>query len=413
MEMVYDVGKGHGDAFKHIKYMAETGEPLFPSFGSHPWSSQKNYPDFNDLQIMPKLFGGYEKAQELGRDPVYSDVETKTIIGGFASYKPTVVNAMGSTPAAHKTAELVAVAAAKQGIPYVIGENVMVTHGQERIEELINLYHTHQMPGYGGVIVQGNANEIALDIFDKAVAYGADAIEIKLGQGAKPGLGGESFIDDPAEVERFRKLGYYVEEIEDGKWLRHSAAGTPTPESLIEQVQTLKEAYNLPVWAKLGGYNDIDEIIYTLAEAGVDNITIDGSEGGTGMAPIDIMEQVGLPTLALLTKASDALNHYKDINETLTEFPTLTVSGGIYKGSHGVKALALGADAVGMGSPWVNAARINGQEGVENFGKAFLTELQMGTISTKKYNTADLDKNDVRALTLEASKMTHLPLVGE
>ncbi|MDP6627356.1 MAG: glutamate synthase-related protein [Methanopyri archaeon] len=413
-EEIHHKEKDHGERYERIKHMAETGETPFPKYGSHPWSSRKGYPGLDDIQIMPRLFGGHDKRVELGRDPIYTDVDTATEIGGLTSYMPATVCALGSTKVANGVADQIVVAAARQGVPYVIGENVMVTHGEDRLKELIDLYHANQMTGYGGILVEGNENEIALGIFDKAAAYGADGIEIKLGQGAKPGLGGIVRLTEVAEAERYRKLGYHVEDMGDGTWIRHSAAGAPSVEGLIDQVKVLKETYDIPVWAKLGGFTDVHEIVYALAEAGVDNITVDGSEGGTGMAPTDVMNEVGLPTLALLRKTRSELDAYaEEFPDAEDDLPTLIIAGGIYKGSQVVKSLALGADAAGMGRPWINAARFNGEEGVENYGGALLQEIQMSTLTTKRYDTADLDRSDVRALTVETSRVADLPLIGE
>lgn len=168
----------------------------------------------------------------------------------------------------------------------------------------------------------------------------ADAIEIKIGQGAKPGQGGllpaEKVTDEIAEV---RKIG-------KGKDI-HSPAHHPdikNIEDLKKKIDWLREvSKGAPIILKLGA-GDVEADIKLAVQANPDIIAIDGLEGGTGAAPEVMLNEVGIPTLSALIKARETLDKLGAKQE-------LWIAGGLNKGGDFAKALALGADAVFVAFP--------------------------------------------------------------
>ncbi|ADL13331.1 FMN-binding glutamate synthase family protein [Acetohalobium arabaticum] len=169
------------------------------------------------------------------------------------------------------------------------------------------------------------------------------AIEIKIGQGAKPGIGGHL----PGE-----KVGKEVSEtrmIPEG-----SDALSPAPhhdiysiEDLRQLIYALKEAtdYEKPVSVKISAVHNVAAIAAGIATAGADIIAIDGYRGGTGAAPTMIRDNVGIPIELALAAVDDRLRE-----ERLRNNVSLVVSGSIRNSADIVKAVALGADAVYVSS---------------------------------------------------------------
>ncbi len=85
------------------------------------------------------------------------------------------------------------------------------------------------------------------------------------------------------------------------------------------------------IWLKLGPYADLDEVIETAVKAGVDCITIDGSEGGTGMSPLVAMRELGYPTIVCLKKIYEAKK--KGLKTTML------IAGRLFDGGHLVKSM--------------------------------------------------------------------------
>ncbi|MBM7622650.1 glutamate synthase-related protein [Sporohalobacter salinus] len=169
------------------------------------------------------------------------------------------------------------------------------------------------------------------------------AIEIKIGQGAKPGIGGHL----PGE-----KVGKEVSKtrmIPEG-----SDALSPAPhhdiysiEDLRQLIYALKEAtdYEKPVSVKISAVHNVAAIAAGIATAGADIIAIDGYRGGTGAAPTMIRDNVGIPIELALAAVDDRLRE-----EGLRNNVSLVVSGSIRNSADIVKAVALGADAVYVSS---------------------------------------------------------------
>lgn len=165
------------------------------------------------------------------------------------------------------------------------------------------------------------------------------AIEIKIGQGAKPGIGGHlpgsKIVGD---ISRTRM-------IPEG-----SDAISPAPhhdiysiEDLRQLVYSLKEAtnYEKPVIVKIAAVHNVSAIASGIARSGADIIAIDGFRGGTGAAPTRIRDNVGIPIELALASVDSRLRE-----EGIRENVSLVVGGSIRNSSDIVKAIALGADAV-------------------------------------------------------------------
>lgn len=169
------------------------------------------------------------------------------------------------------------------------------------------------------------------------------AIEIKMGQGAKPGIGGHlpgAKVLDEISQTRMIPTG--------------SDAISPAPhhdiysiEDLRQLVYSLKETtnYEKPVMVKVAAVHNISAIASGVARSGADIIVIDGFRGGTGAAPTRIRDSVGIPIELALAAVDERLRE-----EGIRHNVSLVISGGIRNSADIVKAIALGADAVYIGT---------------------------------------------------------------
>ncbi|MDR0249611.1 MAG: alpha-hydroxy-acid oxidizing protein [Oscillospiraceae bacterium] len=169
------------------------------------------------------------------------------------------------------------------------------------------------------------------------------AIEIKMGQGAKPGIGGHlpgaKIIGD---ISRTRM-------IPEG-----SDAISPAPhhdiysiEDLRQLVYSLKEAtdYRKPVIVKIAAVHNVAAIASGIARSGADVIAIDGFRGGTGAAPTRIRDNVGIPIELALAGVDKRLR-----DEGIRDNVSIVAGGSIRSSADIIKAAALGADCVYIGT---------------------------------------------------------------
>jgi len=214
-------------------------------------------------------------------------------------------------------------------------------------KELGTLYNT----GEGGLhkdLYQYGSNvmvQVASGRFGVSEAYlnAGVAIEIKVGQGAKPGIGGHlpgEKVNDQISETRMIPVG--------------ADAISPAPhhdiysiEDLRQLIFALKEAtnYTKPVSVKIAAVHHVAAIASGVARAGADIITIDGFRGGTGAAPQVIRDNVGIP-MELALAAVDARLRDEGIRNQVS----IVVGGGVRSSGDAIKAIALGADAINMGT---------------------------------------------------------------
>ena len=277
----------------------------------------------------------------------------------------------------------------------------------------------------------------------------ADAIEIVVGQGAKPGGGGmllgQKISDRVAEM---RNLPIGIDQ--------RSACRHPDwtgPDDLEIKILEIREitGWEKPIYVKIGGARPYYDTALAI-KAGADVVVLDGMQGGTAATQDVFIEHVGQPTLACIRPAVEALqdlNMYRSVQ--------LVVSGGIRTGADVAKALALGADVVSIGTAalvalgdndpaleseynelgtragcyddWHEgldpagittqdpklAARLDpviGGNRIKNYLKVMTLELQTLARACGKNDVRNLEREDLCALSVEAAAMAQVPLAG-
>jgi glutamate synthase domain-containing protein 2 len=277
----------------------------------------------------------------------------------------------------------------------------------------------------------------------------ADAIEVVVGQGAKPGGGGMLLGQKISDrVAGMRNLPTGIDQ--------RSACRHPDwtgPDDLEIKILELREitSWEKPIYIKIGGARPYFDT--TLAvKAGADVVVLDGMQGGTAATQDVFIEHVGQPTLACIRPAVQAL---QDMG--MHRKVQLVVSGGIRTGADVAKALALGADAVSIGTAamiaigdndpkWESEYNALGttagayddwHEGLDpagittqnpelasrldpvvagrrlsNYLKVMTLEAQTIARACGKSHVHNLEPEDLCALTVEASAMSGVPLAG-
>jgi len=283
-------------------------------------ASQVTNPPIDSLRepMETKVFLG-RKSEKIKRDEngkIITKLEPQLEIS-----VPIMFAAMSYGSISYNAHECLAKASEKLGILYNTGEGGL--HG--------NLYQ------YGkNTIVQVASGRFG--VYKDYLEAGA-AIEIKIGQGAKPGIGGHlpgsKIVGDISKTRM----------IPEG-----SAAISPAPhhdiysiEDLRQLIYSLKEAteYKKPIIVKVAAVHNIAAIASGIARSGADIIAIDGFRGGTGAAPTRIRDNVGIPIELALASVDQRLRE-----EGIRGNISIVASGSIRNSADVIKAIALGADAV-------------------------------------------------------------------
>jgi glutamate synthase domain-containing protein 2 len=277
----------------------------------------------------------------------------------------------------------------------------------------------------------------------------ADAIEVVVGQGAKPGGGGmllgQKISDRVAEM---RDLPAGIDQ--------RSACRHPDwtgPDDLEIKIEELREItdWRKPIFVKVGASRPYYDVALAV-KAGADVVVVDGMQGGTAATQEVFIEHVGIPTLAAVPHAVEALQELGMHRKV-----QLIVSGGIRSGADVAKALALGADAVSIGigalvalgdnapeldeeyrrigsaagfyDDWHEGrdpagistqdpeleARFDPEEGgrrLANYLRTMTLEAQTLARACGKSHVHNLEPEDLVALTIEAAAMARVPLAG-
>ncbi|MFD1707712.1 FMN-binding glutamate synthase family protein [Siminovitchia sediminis] len=173
-----------------------------------------------------------------------------------------------------------------------------------------------------------------------------DAIEIQLGQGAQGSTPQRTTAKNIGED--FREV-FGLEEGEDA--LIHSRLpGVDTKEDFIQLVKRLRDETGVPIGVKIAASHHLEKELQVAVEAEVDFVTLDGAEGGTHGGPPTLQDDIGLPTLFAITRAAEFLSKkgvIRDIN--------LLAAGGLVTPGQMLKAIALGADGVYIGTAAIMA----------------------------------------------------------
>ncbi|OYD07799.1 FMN-binding glutamate synthase family protein [Paludifilum halophilum] len=173
-----------------------------------------------------------------------------------------------------------------------------------------------------------------------------DAIEIQLGQGAQGSSPQRSAAKNIGP--EYREV-FELKEGEDAQ-IHSRLPGVHTKEDFIQLVRRLREETGVPVGLKIAATHHLEKELDIALQSEVDFVTLDGAEGGThGGAPI-LQDDLGLPTLFAITRARDFLARKKAIGNV-----SLISTGGLVTPGHMLKALALGSDAVYIGTTAVLA----------------------------------------------------------
>ena len=277
----------------------------------------------------------------------------------------------------------------------------------------------------------------------------ADAIEIVIGQGAKPGGGGmllgQKISDRVAEMRTLPKG------IDQRSACRHP--DWTGPDDLKIKILEIREitSWKVPIFIKVAGARPYYDTALAV-KAGADVVVLDGMQGGTAATQEVFIENVGQPTLACIRPAVDALQDLDQHRKV-----QLIISGGIRNGADVAKAMALGADAVSIGSAAMIALGDNdpkwekeynelgtiagayddwhegkdpagittqdpklmkrfdpvaGGRRLSNYLKVMTLEAQTIARASGKNNLHNLEPEDLCALTVESAAMARVPLAG-
>ena len=318
------------DTVKEIYKQATGGGVLLSSMGN-----PKNFPVYWD-----KILINASQVTNPPIDPLREPMETKVFLGKkpekierdkngklktdlppqLELSMPVMFSAMSYGSISYNAHESLARAAKKLGILYNTGEG--------------GLHEDFYCYGENTIVQVASGR---FGVHEEYLNTGA-AIEIKMGQGAKPGIGGHlpgaKIVGDVSKTRM----------IPEG-----SDAISPAPhhdiysiEDLRQLVYSLKEAteYKKPVIVKVAAVHNIAAIASGIARSGADIIAIDGFRGGTGAAPTRIRDNVGIPIELALAAVDKRLR-----DEGIRNNVSLVVGGSIRSSADVVKAIALGADA--------------------------------------------------------------------
>ncbi|MBV8142228.1 MAG: FMN-binding glutamate synthase family protein [Verrucomicrobia bacterium] len=409
-----------------IQRAAETG--LYDIRG---WGSKRRLPHFDDLVFLGASMSRYPLEgyrERCGTDVTLGNLHAKKPIHLRI---PITIAGMSFGALSAEAKEALGRGATEMGTSTTTGDGGMTAEERRSSQILVYQY----LPSRYGM----NPDDLRK----------ADAIEIVLGQGAKPGGGGMLLgrkISD--RVAEMRTLPAGIDQ--------RSACRHPDwtgPDDLAIKIEELREItdWEKPIYVKIAASRTYFDVQLAV-KAGADVIVLDGMQGGTGATQEVFIEHVGIPTLPAVRQAVQALTELGMHRKV-----QLIISGGIRTGADVAKALAMGADAVSIGTAALIALGCNSPKYEEDYQKlgtsaGFYDDYQDGNdpagISTQdpelakrldpmvggrrlanylrvltmeaqtlaracgKSHVLNLEPEDMVALTVEAAAMAGVPLAG-
>lgn len=422
-------------ALDYIQRAAETGLYEIRGLGA-----KRAVPTFDDLVLL---------TASLSRYPLEGYRErclTKTVLGSLRAKRPVELEipitvagmSFGALSATAK--EAIGRAATALGTSTTTGDGGMTDEERQSSKTLV--YQC--LPSRYG--------------FNPDDLRRADAIEIVIGQGAKPGGGGMLLGQKVSpRVADMRTLPAGIDQ--------RSACRHPDwtgPDDLAIKILELREItdWQVPIYVKIGASRVLNDVKLAV-KSGADVVVLDGMQGGTAASQQVFIEHAGIPTLPALQQAVTALEEMEAFGQV-----QLIISGGIRTGADVAKALAMGADAVSIGQGVLVAlgcnsssygageqrhdatpdyqhlgtapgfchhchtglcpvgittqdarleARLSADEGarrLENYFRVLTMELTTLARACGKSNVHHLEREDLVALTVEAAAMAKVPLAG-
>lgn len=409
-----------------IQRAAETG-----IYDIRGWGAKRHLPNFDDLLFLGASISRYPL--EGYRERCATDVHLGTRFAKKPIHLkiPITIAGMSFGALSAQAKEALGRGASETGTSTTTGDGGMTA--EERCHSKILVYQ--YLPSRYGM----NPDDLRK----------ADAIEVVLGQGAKPGGGGMLLgrkISDRIAAMRTLPKG-----IDQRSACRHP--DWTGPDDLTIKIEELREItdWQKPIYVKVGASRPFYDTALAV-KAGADVVVVDGMQGGTGATQEVFIEHVGIPTLPALRLAVEALQELGMHRKV-----QLIISGGVRSGADVAKALALGADAVSIGTAALIALGCNApkwQDEYEKLGTAagFYDDYQDGKdpagITTQneeltkrldpieggrrlanylrvltmeaqtiaracgKSRVLNLEPEDLVALTIEAAAMAKVPLAG-
>jgi glutamate synthase domain-containing protein 2 len=409
---VRDVQRGiwNPETVAEVRHKADSGTHRIRGCGA-----TKLYPNFDDLLVLPS------QLSRLSIDTYREDCRTQTVLGARFAKKPLVI----------ETPIMIS------GLSY----GALSKEAKTALAKSTRIVGTSINNGEGGLLPDERANSYKQIVQICPSRFGfslhnieaADALEIIAGIGAKPGLAGHLMGSKiTKEIAAFRQL---PEGIDLHSHPRHGDIFGA--DDMVLKVQEIRDVtdYEIPIFVKIAA-GRVREDVKIAVKTGVDGIVVDGAEAGTGAAPVVASGHLGIPTLPAVVQAVRALEEMGVKDEV-----SLTVSGGIKDGADVAKALALGADAVAIGTGAMVAMgcavclrchegrcaygigtqdpklrqRLDidaAAERVANYIKGMTNEAVILAKAAGKTALSNMEREDLRSLTLEACAMTGIPLVG-
>ena len=414
------------NSIDYIRRAAATGLYRIRGFGA-----KRHLPTFDDLLM---------KGASISRYPLEGYREkcgTNVVLGARFAKKPIEINvpitiagmSFGSLSAQAK--EALGRGASEVGTTTTTGDGGMTQEERGHSKQLVYQY----LPSRYGM----NPDDLRQ----------ADAIEVVVGQGAKPGGGG--MLLGQKITERVGKMRTLPVGIDQRSACRHP--DWTGPDDLAIKILELREitSWEKPIYVKCGAARPYYDTALSV-KAGADVVVIDGMQGGTAATQDVFIEHIGLPTLVAVKEAVQAL---KDLD--MHRKVQLVVGGGIRTGADVAKALAMGADAVSIGTAALIAlgdqdpqyedeyrklgttagAWEDYQDGTDpagittqdpelsrrldpvsaghrlaNYLRVMTLEAQTVARACGKSHLHNLEPEDMVALTVEAAAMSGIPLAG-
>ncbi len=465
-------------------------EVIYPQpFGIITTASEKEYPvDYSDFTILGTAVGavGIEADSDVA---IFPNVDLSVKIGhdeGIKFKLPIMIPGIGSTNVAKNNWEGLAIGTALAGTGLTIGENVVGMDVESEIKNgrvvnapdlnrRVKLFKDFQRDGWGTIVVQANVEDTRLGAQEYAIEkLGVDCVELKWGQGAKD-IGGEVKIKNLPKAQLLRKRGYVVlpdpldenviKAFERGafkEFERHSRVGMVEWDSFNARVEELRSAGARYVFLKTGAYRpaDLARAVKFASTAKLDQLTVDGAGGGTGMSPWRMMNEWGVPIVEL----HSLLYYFCDrLAKKGEHVPSITLAGGFTFEDQMFKGLALCspyAKMIGMARGPIAAAMVGKTIGrtidesivpvyIERFGtrkedifvtaedlKIELGEETFNKIPTgalglytyyerlgqglrqlmcgaRKFNVGVISRDDIACLTKEAAEISGIPYITD